>query len=64
MNNGLVQVCGRCGQQWLTTHYCAALHAPDVPGAQVVKVLTEADVRRIVREELQIAGRLKAGTGA
>ena len=51
-NAGPVQKCNRCGQDWILAHYCPALHAPHHSGAKVVVAITEADVRRIVREEL------------
>ncbi len=49
-----MNVCGRCGQQWFGAHYCPAAKAAPIlpPGAQIQHQLTEADVRRIVREEL------------
>ena len=51
-NAGPVQKCNRCGQDWIQTHYCPELNAPYHGGAKVAVALTEADIRRIVREEL------------
>ena len=49
-----MNVCGRCEQQWFGAHFCPAANAGPVlpPGAFIPRQLTEADVRRIVREEL------------
>jgi len=55
MNPGpFMNVCGRCGQQWWGNHFCPALNAAPIhlAGATPVPILTEADVRRIVRDEL------------
>ena len=51
----MVQRCGKCGQEWLQAHFCPALHTPRHDGAKPAQPLTEADVRRIVRDELQAA---------
>lgn len=50
----MMNVCGRCGQQWFGAHYCTGLSnsIQYQPGAQIARQLTEDDVRRIVREEL------------
>ena len=47
-----VQRCATCGQDWWHNHFCPGLHTPHAQGAKVATILTEADVRRIVREEL------------
>lgn len=51
MNYTFPSKCRLCGEPFTKSpHYCKELgHAP---GAQPLKQLTEADVRRIVREEL------------
>jgi len=51
-NFGPVQVCEKCGQQWMTSHYCPASNRLPGAGAKPLLPLTEDDVRRIVREEL------------
>ena len=45
--------CLRCGAYYVGAHYCGSI--PIGQGAQPAKQLTEDDVRRIVREELQRA---------
>ena len=47
-----VQKCSICGQCWIRTHFCPQVNAPHHGGAKVAVVFTEADIRRIVREEL------------
>ena len=56
--NPIAQRCGKCGQAWLLTHFCPALHTPSNTGARPVQALTEIEIRRIVRDELQRAGLL------
>lgn len=48
----LSNTCRHCGQQWINAHYCPAQNASPHLGAMPSMPLTEADVRRIVREEL------------
>lgn len=48
-------LCGHCGQEYSGQHYCPAF--PNAFGARETRQLTEEDVRRIVREELQRAAR-------
>ena len=48
----LSNTCKHCGQQWVNSHYCQAQNAATHLGAMPSMQLTEADVRRIVREEL------------
>lgn len=53
MNAPLMQRCGHCGQDWWGNHYCPSLNAAMPPfGNTPLRMLTEEDVRRIVREEL------------
>lgn len=61
-----IHTCGRCGQQWAHTHYCPSLNVPPplpMTGAQIVRQLTEEDVRRIVREELARAAAMTGEGG-
>ncbi len=49
------QVCPKCGQGYYWSHYCTGPQvqkAPWIPGTVPAKALTEADVRRIVQEEI------------
>ena len=59
-NAGPIQKCNRCGQDWIQAHFCPANNAPVGTGAQPFRHLTEADVRRIVRDELQRSGLLNS----
>ena len=52
LNGVAVQKCSVCGQEWILARYCPELNAPYHGGAKVAVAITEADVRRIVREEL------------
>lgn len=52
-----LKYCTACGQQYLFDHYCpgAVIRTtmdPWIPGTVPAKTLTEADVRRIVQEEI------------
>lgn len=55
-----MQTCTLCQKQFFGMHYCGEIHKPHDGGAHPVRPLTEADVRRIVREEL---GRAAASIG-
>lgn len=48
---GVRYLCGHCGQEYNGQHFCPAFLNPGL-GARETRPLTEADVRRIVREEL------------
>ena len=55
--------CCHCGDTVYgqSQHFCRQLQPPPDQGARELRPLTEADVRRIIREELAAAGKTQEG---
>jgi len=55
------RTCPDCGNVYVLQHYCKALQKQQSAegGCKPAPPLTEQDVRRIVRDEMKLAGLLK-----